>query len=235
MLHRGVSVAGGVATDAARGVAVVVSGDGAPAGPPEVTLLAEQCARLRLSSADLLSIVARCLRRRTLAPLRGLRCRGRRVYPRPGLAAVYPGAVLATAKSALLVGLFAVAVAAAAGLAVAQPGPPLRAALVGTAVWWVSYAAHEGTHLWLVRMFSGGRRGAFASSWAKVWTVGPLLPVPAQRLVALGGPVCGALACLLLALSGVDAWICVLGGVVHASNLLPFAPDGRLVLAPRAA
>jgi hypothetical protein len=232
VLHPGVRVTDGVATDVVRGVVIPLARDGAAPSTPEVALLAERCARLKLTWSDARPMLAGCVQRRSLLPLTTLKYTGRRIYPRPGLLAVLPGALAATARPAVLTGLFLAVVATVAGLAVGDVGTPLRAAGAGAAVWWMSYAAHEAAHLWWVRVLSRDRsRGAFEVSWLQVCTVAPPMKGARGRVVAFCGPVAGAAACTVLAFTDVAAWLCVLGVVAHLGNLLPFAPDGKMLAA----
>jgi len=106
----------------------------------------------------------------------------------------------------------------------------LLAALLGTLICGGSIIAHESAHLVVMRIAErDGAIGAVEHSWLNVWIVAPTLTGWSRRATALAGPFAGAATAAAAALLGAPRWICVVLGAVHVVNLLPSAPDGRLL------
>jgi len=145
------------------------------------------------------------------------------------------GALLSVARAAVLP---AVAVAVlffgaggAAALATGFYGEPLTAAGAGFAACLCSLLVHEAAHLVVLRLVLRDRNAGEANhSLANVWVTGPRMLGAQNVATAAAGPVSGAACCGMFLLAGAPAWIVLPLAAVHAANLLPLFPDGRMLL-----
>lgn len=145
------------------------------------------------------------------------------------------GALLSVARAAVLP---AVAVAVlffgaggAAALATGFYGEPLTAAAAGFVTCFCSLLVHEAAHLVVLRLLLRDRKAGEANhSLVNVWITGPRMRGVQNVATAAAGPLSGAACCGVLLLAGFPGWIVLPLAAVHAANLLPVFPDGRMLL-----
>jgi hypothetical protein len=229
-VHPGVTVRTGYTVDAARRLTL----DTAPAaGDPDLvaaSLIATGCARLEHSAADRMHLLLAVLAERSLAPIRALRLGFARRHAQGGAPTVVWHVLMAARLPILAMALGIGGVALVTGLLTGELVTPLSASAWAVLSCAVSIICHESAHLLALRTLARDRTiGAIEHSWLSVWIVGPAGCDRAQRVTALAGPLAGMLACVALAYAGVAGWICWMVGFVHAANLFPLAPDGRIV------
>lgn len=95
-----------------------------------------------------------------------------------------------------------------------------------------SLYCHEAAHLTALRFLTGDRRqGNVKSSWTQLWVIGatPLTPIRTMAVASLG-PVSGAASALLPLAWGFHSLPCFLLAALHLSNLMPFFPDGKVII-----
>jgi hypothetical protein len=145
------------------------------------------------------------------------------------------GALLSVARAALLpaaaVAVLFFGTGGAAALATGFYGEPLSAAATGFAVCLCSLLVHEAAHLIVLRLVLRDRTAGEANhSLANLWITGPRMTGAQNVATAAAGPLSGALCCGVFLLAGAPGWIVLPLAAVHAANLLPVFPDGRMLL-----
>lgn len=235
-MHGGVRLgADGSIWDPVTRIALAPGSLADPARPEDwVALAGGQLARVLVEWRDVRAVLASCRGVRSTVPLRALvramrlRCEIPGTFIRGGLSVLRWTLVPAT-----FVGTLMVAVALVAGGAVGAPEVALQAAGIAAISWWLSTAVHEYAHLWVMRLtFRDTSVGAITFCGPSVSVVGPAVAGPQAALIAVAGPLIGSSVCIALvpAVSQQMNWIPILLALVHLSNLLPVAPDGRLLL-----
>jgi hypothetical protein len=120
---------------------------------------------------------------------------------------------------------------AAAALATGFYGEPLSAAGTGFATCLCSLVVHEAAHLIVLRLVLRDQTAGEANhSLANVWITGPQMRGAQNVATAAAGPLSGAACCIVFLLAGAPGWIILPLAAVHAANLLPVFPDGRMLL-----
>ncbi|PNH85245.1 hypothetical protein CXZ05_06940 [Arthrobacter sp. AFG20] len=118
-----------------------------------------------------------------------------------------------------------------AALATGFYSEPLSAAGVGFAVCMTSLLVHEAAHLATLRLvLRDAQAGEANHSLANVWVTGPRLQGLQTVATAAAGPVLGTASCAVFLLADAPGWIVLPLAAVHAANLLPLFPDGRMLL-----
>lgn len=236
VIHPGVSVGPGRAFDSARRVTLDTGDADSDADLVAAALIAGGCARLDQSTAERTQLLLAVLRERSLAPVRALRLGFARRHAQGGALTIPWHVLMAVRLPVLVMTLGIGGVALVAGILTGELASPLIAAAWAVLACAVSIVCHEAAHLLALRALAGDRTvGAIEHSWVNVWIVGPTLGDWVQRVAALAGPLAGMMACVALAYTGVEEWICWAVGIVHAANLFPLAPDGRIVFRRSAA
>lgn len=231
LLHPGVTIRSGTLHDAAtrrEGVPLDV-------GSRDAEVLGRGFGYVPRDRLGVPGLVAAAVVGRSVAPFRVLEMSFRRRRPGPRVLSVLLAVAAAARLPAVAMVLVTGVPALVLGLAVGEGGTLLPLAGTAVVVLWTSLVAHEAAHLLTLRRIEQDHGiGAVAHSWTTVWIVCPALSTAHGRLVALAGPVAGISVSAALGCLGAPTWICVVVGAVHLANLLPSAPDGRLVFRSRA-
>jgi hypothetical protein len=225
-LHDGVDVADGLARDRATRRTIRLSH--ADAGP---VLLGHGLARLDLPVS---AVLRACLGGRTYWPVRLVRQVFRRRLPGRGVLAVVRSVGSAAALPAMAIAVLFLGSALTVGLLAGAVGELLGPAILGIATMWVSLIAHESAHLLVLRAVEHDHTiGAVAHSIANVWIITPPMTPTCVQRVAVAGPLAGAAVCGVAGMAGAPLWLWAALAATHLANLLPWAPDGRALLARR--